>query len=129
MSSGWNSQQLGLCLVRIGHEAAFDDIGRAGYRGQRSCDRPPVQNSAVAIRQWRARQASRTDCAKARVSAPNTENSANHRCDQKHAESVNRRQQIVEHDAETRHGRGGPPSSTGQGFQMSKIRKRTKPAA
>src|SRR5438270_6624309 len=61
---------------------------------------PPVQDSAVASRQLRARQPSSTDCARARVSASNTECSTYRQQDRKHQNSVNRCQQIVEHDAE-----------------------------
>src|SRR5580704_18957268 len=61
---------------------------------------PPVQDSAVASRQLRARHASSTDCARVRVSTSNTECSASYQRDEKHENSVNRGQQIIEHDAE-----------------------------
>src|SRR6516165_9426146 len=51
-------------------------------------------------RQLRARQASRTDCARVRISASNAECSTYRQQDHKQQNSVNRGQQIIEHDAE-----------------------------
>src|SRR6516165_1085829 len=62
---------------------------------------PPVQDSAIATCQPRARQASRTDWARVRISASNTDYSAESQQDRQHQKSVDRSQEIVEHDAET----------------------------
>src|SRR5438105_7846436 len=59
--------------------------------------RPPVQDSAVATCQPRARQAASTASASDRVSGSNTENSF---ADQQDQHSVERRHNIVEHDPE-----------------------------
>src|SRR5579863_2566300 len=58
---------------------------------------PPVQDSAVARCQPRPRQPSSTVAARARMSRSNTRRSLDRQQDQ---DSVDRRQQIVEHDAE-----------------------------
>src|SRR5436853_3328713 len=59
--------------------------------------RPPVQDSAVATCQPRARQAASTASASDRVSGSNTENSF---ADQQDQHRVERRHHIVEHDPE-----------------------------
>src|SRR5580693_1597800 len=59
--------------------------------------RPPVQDSAVARCQPRLRQSASTASASAKVSGSNTENSL---ADQQEQDSVERRHDIVEHDAE-----------------------------
>src|SRR5438876_8365452 len=58
--------------------------------------RPPVQDSAVATRQRRARQAARTDSARAKVSGSNTEYSL---ADRQLDGSLKPRHTVVECDA------------------------------
>jgi hypothetical protein len=61
---GRNPDQLRFGLVRIGEKAALDDTGGAGISVSSAAIRPPVQDSAVVMRQPRDPYASRRHLAR-----------------------------------------------------------------